>query len=367
MYDQFGENIILTTLVIGVQPFTEIVLTFSIGKWIDRFGRRPILLWSLLIQVIAIAGFALASHVWLFVLCAFLNGLGRFAYIPISRAQISDTVHPEKQAETFALLSTASSIGSLGGPIVGAILFQLNPQVLFIVMAVLLVLYFIMALKFLPESNPITNTNEPVYKLRANDYKMIVWLVVGMLPISFFHSQMETNWPLYLKEYMVNYLFVFSLLETIGTVIFIVLEVVLVNRTSKYSRFRIIQAGYFLYAFASLGFGFSNHIVGLIVSQVLLCLGAIVILNHMQVIISTLAPKEHKGRYFALFGLHWDISRSTGPLLGGSILALVGGKGLFLITFLLLILGVISQTKAIQSIDRKTNVVIESRSALVEE
>jgi len=360
MYDQFGENIVLTTLVIGVQPFTEIVFTILLGGWIDRFGRRPIMLWSLLFQVVAIGGFAFADHVWLFVLFTFLNGIGRFVYIPAARAQISDTVSPKKQAETFALLSTASSIGALGGPVLGAILFQYNQDVLFITMAILILIYFFVGLKFIPESNPRVATEDSPYKLNMKDHKILGWMLVGMLPLSLFHAQMETNWPVLLKENIINYLVVFSMLETIGTVVFIAFEVILINRTSRFSRFRVIQLGYVLYALASLGFGFFHHIVGFIVSQVVFCMGAILTLNHMQTFVSTLAPEAHKGRYFALFGLHWDISRSVGPFLGGAVLSVIGGKGLFIAAFFLIILGGISQSRAIQIIEQKEHVRLDA-------
>ncbi|KGX89934.1 MDR family MFS transporter [Pontibacillus marinus] len=361
LYDQLSENIVLTTLIVGVQPFTEILFTILFGGWIDRLGRRPVMLGSLLFQVIAIGGFAFASHVWLFVLFTFINGVGRFVYIPAARAQIADTVSQNKQAETFALLSTASSIGALGGPAIGAFLFKVNQEILFITMATFILIYLLAGLKLLPESNPRASATSS-YNLKSRDYKMLGWLMIGMLPISLFHAQMETNWPVFLKETVTNYLVVFSVLETIGTIVFILFEVILVNRTSQFSRFRVIQTGYILYALSSLGFGFFNHIVGFIVSQVLFCLGAILTLNHIQTFISTLAPEDHKGRYFALFGLHWDISRSVGPFLGGTVLAGIGGEGLYVTVFLLIVLGVGSQIRLIRSIESKEKIRLDVTS-----
>ncbi|GEN52602.1 MFS transporter [Halobacillus faecis] len=350
MYDQFGNNILLATLVIGVQPLTEILFTFLFGGWIDKAGRRAVQLGSLVIQVVAVAGFAFSDQMGVFIFFAFLNGLGRFAYIPAARAQISETVAIERQSETFALLSTASSIGALGGPVIGAVLFYHDPRSLFFLLSGVLLVYLLTGLKWLPESNLRVKSNEPVPRLNRRDYRTIGWLLAGMLPLSLFHAQMETNWPVFLKENIVNYLFVFSLLETIGTIVFICLEVVLVNRTKHISRLHVIQAGYIFYVFAVLGFGFFHHIIAFIVSQLFFCLGAILTLNHMQTFISTLAPSEHKGKYFALFGLHWDISRSTGPLLGGMVLSIFNGHILFLSLALLIVGGAFIQTMAIRSL-----------------
>ncbi|MYL32610.1 MFS transporter [Pontibacillus yanchengensis] len=362
MYEQFGENIMIVTLVIGIQPFTEILFTFLLGGWIDRIGRRPIMLGSLAFQIIAIGGFAFATHTWLYVLFSFLNGIGRFVYIPAARAQIADIIPASKQAETFAILSTASSIGALGGPIVGAVLFQFNQEFLFLMMASLILVYLLIAIAFLPESIPTTMEKTRDYKVKLKNNKLLVWFAVGMLPLSFFHAQMETNWPVYLKENLVNYLFVFSLLETIGTIVFILFEVYLINRTAGFSSAFMVQVGYGLYAVAAIGFGVFHNIVGLIVSQVLFCMGSIMVLNHMQSLVSNIAPVNHKGRYFALFGLHWDISRSVGPLLGSGILSALGGRNLFFVVFLLVVLGFFSQTRAFTSISEKQSILLEKSS-----
>lgn len=127
MYDRLEENLALATLIIGIQPLTEILFTLLMGGWIDRFGRRPVLLGSLLFQLTAMIGFIMAADVWAFAVCAFINGLGRFVYIPAARAQISETVPPEKQTQTFALLQTGANIGALAGPFAGAALFSRAP------------------------------------------------------------------------------------------------------------------------------------------------------------------------------------------------------------------------------------------------
>ncbi|KGP73458.1 MFS transporter [Pontibacillus yanchengensis] len=362
LYGQFEENIVIATLIIGIQPLTEILFTFLLGGWIDRIGRRPIILVSLVFQIIAIGGFAFAEHIWLFALFAFLNGIGRFVYIPAARAQIADIIPVTKQAETFAIVNTASSIGALGGPIVGAVLFEYNQELLFLMMAGLILVYLLIAIAFLPESNPATMEKSHHIKFKLKNHKLLFWFAVGMLPLSFFHAQMETNWPVYLQENLVNYLVVFSLLETIGTIIFIVFEVYLINRTSSFSASFMVQVGYGLYAFSAIGFGVFQHIIGFIVSQVLFCLGSIVVLNHMQRVVSEIAPVHHKGRYFALFGLHWDISRSIGPLIGSGLLSVLGGGNLFIVVSLLIVLGFFSQTKAFTSKGGQPSILLEKSS-----
>ncbi|MYL30398.1 MFS transporter [Halobacillus halophilus] len=343
MYDRLEENLALATLIIGIQPLTEILFTLLMGGWIDRFGRRPVLLGSLLFQLTAMIGFIMAADVWAFAVCAFINGLGRFVYIPAARAQISETVPPEKQTQTFALLQTGANIGALAGPFAGAALFSRHPPLLFGLMAVLTAVYAFIVWRWLPESRADGHTKKS--DPGTISYKNLTFLACAMLPISLFHAQMETNWPVYLKETIEHYLWTFSVLETISTLTFICFEVLLVRWTESWQRLRVIQAGWLFYTAAAFGFACSPHFFGFIVSQLLFCFGAILTLNPMQTFISSIAPEAHKGRYFAWFGLHWDFSRSAGPFAGGLFLSHFGGGWLFSTLGVLLILGGVLQTK----------------------
>ncbi|WP_242520224.1 MDR family MFS transporter [Halobacillus kuroshimensis] len=350
MYDRFDENLGLAALVIGIQPFTEILFTLFFGRWIDRFGRRPVLLGSLFFQITAMVGFIVAADVWTFAVCAFLNGLGRFVYIPAARAQISETVPLEKQTRTFALLETGSNIGALAGPAVGAVLFSWHPPLLFALMAVLTFIYALIVWLWLPES--WTGVLTGVSERKPVPYKKLAFLACSMLPISLFHAQMETNWPVYLKENTEHYLWTFSVLQMTGTLFFICFEVLLAHWAEKWPRNRVIQTGWLFYTAAAFGFAFSSHFVGLIVSQLLLCIGAVLVLNPMQTFISAIAPQAHKGRYFALFGLHWDFSRSAGPFTGGLFLSFFGGGWLFSTLGILLIIGGFIQTNRLATYSR---------------
>ncbi|UOQ91734.1 MFS transporter [Halobacillus shinanisalinarum] len=354
MYNEFDGNLVLTTLIIGVQPLSEILLTVTLGKWADSLGRRPIILTSLSLQFIAVAGFAFAETVWMFAVLGVLNAFGRFIYIPVSRAQIADLVHLEKQAETFAILGMAESLGSLLAPALGALFFQVSRSYLFLFAAGLLFLYLLLCIKYLPESNgegrQRTLDTETIDFDEKRNSLLLMLMMGSALPISFFHSQMETNWPIYLEAYFVNYLMIFALLETVGRVVYLFLEVVVVNRTSKFRIEKVVVSGYILYAMAALIFGLAHHIIALVVAQILLCLASMISLNHLQGTISKLAPVNGRARYFAIFGTHWDISRSIGPFIGGWLLSQMGGGGLFLTVMTLILAGGWSQYRALLKI-----------------
>ncbi|HET7656787.1 MAG TPA: MFS transporter, partial [Bacillales bacterium] len=76
IYQNVQQNILLTTLVVGIQPFTEMVLTVVAGGWTDRWGRRRLMIISLIVQVLAVGGLFFAANLWIFALLTMMNGFG---------------------------------------------------------------------------------------------------------------------------------------------------------------------------------------------------------------------------------------------------------------------------------------------------
>jgi len=101
-----------------------------IGNLSDRFGRRPVLILSLLALGIDYLITGLAPTIaWLFVARA-LSGLAGASYTT-ANAYIADISSPEKRAANFGLTGAAFSIGFVLGPALGGMLGAYGPRVPF--------------------------------------------------------------------------------------------------------------------------------------------------------------------------------------------------------------------------------------------
>jgi DHA1 family tetracycline resistance protein-like MFS transporter len=88
---------------------------------IDRFGRRPVLILSLVAIGIDYLLTGLAPTIaWLFV-ARFLSGMAGAAY-PTANAYIADVSPPEKRAANFGLTGAAFGIGFVLGPGIGGVI-----------------------------------------------------------------------------------------------------------------------------------------------------------------------------------------------------------------------------------------------------
>jgi DHA1 family tetracycline resistance protein-like MFS transporter len=124
-----------------------------LGNLSDRFGRRPILLFSLAAFGInyLIMGWA-TSIVWLFISQTFAGAFG--ATTATAGAYMADVTPGPERAHRFALIGAAMGIGIIVGPIVGGFLSHFGLRLPFFVAAGMSLLNVAYGTLILPESHP---------------------------------------------------------------------------------------------------------------------------------------------------------------------------------------------------------------------
>ncbi|MDH7576919.1 MAG: MFS transporter [Bacillota bacterium] len=117
-----GFNAGLIGLLLSVYATTETLAKTPFGIWSDRFGRRPLILFGLLLAALVPLGFMSARSPLSFIFLQVLNGLGVAAYWPILSALIADGVRVEERATALSVINMAY-LAALGvGPALGTYL-----------------------------------------------------------------------------------------------------------------------------------------------------------------------------------------------------------------------------------------------------
>jgi MFS transporter, DHA1 family, tetracycline resistance protein len=145
-----------------------------IGNLSDRFGRRPVLILSLVAIGIdyTITGFA-PTIGWLF-LARFLSGAAGGSYATVN-AYVADITPPEKRAANFGLIGAAFGLGFIIGPLLGGFFGQYGPRVPFFVAAGLAFTNALYGFVVLKETLPKEN-RRPFQLARANPVGTLVAL-----------------------------------------------------------------------------------------------------------------------------------------------------------------------------------------------
>lgn len=91
------------------------------GGLSDRFGRRPIILISILIMGLSYVVFAHSTALWILFAARVMGGFGA-ANISVSYAYISDVTPAENRTKAFGVIGAAFGLGFILGPIIGGVI-----------------------------------------------------------------------------------------------------------------------------------------------------------------------------------------------------------------------------------------------------
>jgi DHA1 family tetracycline resistance protein-like MFS transporter len=162
-----AHGFIMAGWLMAAYPLAQFVFTPLLGQLADKYGRKPILLISILGTIISYILFALAIEyrlIWLLFMARILDGVSG-ANIAAAQAIISDVSPPQSRAKNFGLVGVAVGIGFVLGPFIGGRLSDshlvswFNPTTPFWFAAGLSLINLLLVLGLLPETliNKTTN------------------------------------------------------------------------------------------------------------------------------------------------------------------------------------------------------------------
>ncbi|MGR3527495.1 MAG: TCR/Tet family MFS transporter [Paracoccaceae bacterium] len=107
-----------------------------LGGLSDRFGRRPVLLVSILVMAADYVVMALAGSIWLLLAGRIVGGITAATHSTAS-AYMADISAPHEKARNFGLIGAAFGMGFVLGPVMGGLLAEWGTRAPFIAAALL--------------------------------------------------------------------------------------------------------------------------------------------------------------------------------------------------------------------------------------
>lgn len=306
--------------------FMQFIFAPILGNLSDKYGRRPVLLFSLFGFGIDYILLSFAPNIaWLFLGRAIAGITG--ASFTTAAAYIADISTPENRAKNFGMIGAAFGLGFVIGPILGGFLGELGERVPFMVAAGLAFTNWLYGYFVLPESLKAEN-RRPFDIKRANPigsllhlkkYPAVGGLIGSFIFIYLASHAVNSNWSFFtIERFQWSKKMIGISLGVVGVLVGAVQGGLVRIVNPKIGNERSVYLGLSLYALGMLLFAFASSTWMMFVFLVPYCLGGISG-PALQSIISSHVPANEQGE---LQGALTSLISSTtivGPLMMTSL------------------------------------------------
>ncbi len=149
---RFGLNDFQAAMLFAVFSLCAFLASPVIGTLSDKYGRKPMLLISLIGTAISFILLAIAHNPLLLFLARALDGITA-GNIPVVQAVISDTTEPKDRAKGFGIIGASFGFGFVFGPAISAITVGISPALPFWIATCITLVAIILTYIMLPETN----------------------------------------------------------------------------------------------------------------------------------------------------------------------------------------------------------------------
>ncbi len=306
------------------------------GVWSDKFGRRRVMLTSLVSG--ALLTFLVGLPLTPSLLIVFLTGMGFTVplFQPAAMAAVGDMVPPERLSYAYGLMRMASNAGIIIGPMLGGFLADHSFFWIFCLDALSMLIFFLIVFVSIPETRPAhTTTNLGPGRLKdvARDAMFLRFALLWSLT-SLVYSQLFMVVPAYLHLQLGYRPSFFGYLAAENAVLVVALQLPITRLTRRIARPLLMAMGTLCYSI-----GFWVMLIGharpvFITAVVVITLGENMINPAASAWVADRAPEHLRGRYMGFFSLANRAGFAVGPLTGGFLMTLgalpwLGVTGLF--------------------------------------
>lgn len=342
--NQFGIDVTTIGWIIGAGPLMGIFVGFYGGYLSDIFGRRTILISSLVLWGLTQICFSFASTISLFVILSALNGILRAIADPVIQAVISDRTDGETKERAYHYRYFAINLGAAIGPVLGSWILLSHPVLGFTIAGLSLVCF---AIAFAVQSRGAFYLSEKfekppgfgtVMKTLVKD-RTLNYFVLASIVCAFSYSQIDAALPVILTDvFGKDGARIFGWTIATNGITIIIFQLGLNKITKHLNTVKTVAVSCLVFGLGFAGFAYSSNIWwAYIASMVVLALGEILVFSNGYVLIDRLAPPHLRGTYHSAANL-FAVGLAFGPPLGGWVLKHSDQKVLFNLAAALLFL-----------------------------
>jgi multidrug resistance protein len=336
-----------TALGVLVTSFALMQFIFSpiLGRLSDHYGRRPVLLLSILTSVMSFLLFALANSFFMLLLSRIIAGLA--TEIGVAQAYISDVTSEKERTKWMGRMGAAHGAGFIIGPALGGYLSTYGFPAAGFTAAAIALLNLVFAFFFLPESKT-TIKDEEESEASSSRFSGIISalskpMMSSLLAIQFIMSLAFAAFPVIMPLLAISQ---FGLSSSTMSFFFIYVGLIQIvfqgfivgKLASKLGDEKLIPLGSLLMTVGILFMAVYPIYYIFIALTTIMMIGIGILGTAIPSVISKNTSKSEQGGTLGVTQSVSSIARIPGPLLGGFVFEFAGlGAPFFLSAFMLAI------------------------------
>jgi len=202
--EEYGAGPVAVTWLMAVYSLAQFLMAPVWGGLSDRWGRRPVMLFSIAMATLCLAGFAAADELWLLFVFRILHG-GAAANISTAQACVADLTTVENRAKGMGMIGAAFGLGFTLGPFMGGELSAFGLSTPIWVAAGLSLFNLILAVWLLPETRAATTARvkrsiDPRSFIQVARHPVVGLCIVLTFVMTIAFAMMESSFTLFAEH-----------------------------------------------------------------------------------------------------------------------------------------------------------------------
>jgi ACDE family multidrug resistance protein len=319
-------------LLVAVFTLPGATLTPVLGVLGDRFGRKRVLVPSLLLFAVAGTACGFARSFELLLWLRLLQGMGAAALGALNITILGDLYSGWRRATAMGLNASVLSIGTATYPAIGGVLAELGWHYPFFLPALALpvALGVLWRLK-----NP-----EPSSEQTLGDYlrntltsvrnpRVLGLLLASLMTFVILYGAYITYLPFLARDFFGASAMVIGLLFSVTSVSTAITSFRLGRLARRFPSRKLIGAGFAFYVVTMVGLPLAPRLVWLVPSIVLFGVANGISIPSILTMLSGLAPAGHRAAFMSVNAMVLRLGQTLGPLVAGAMIQIWGLSGAY--------------------------------------
>lgn len=309
-------------MLVASFAFAQFIFSPISGNLSDRYGRKKMIVFGLIVSGIAQITFGLSTEVWMLFVARFLGGLGSAFIAPPIMAYVADITTYEQRGRGMGMIGASMSLGFMIGPGIGGFLSNVSLHFPFFAAGGAAIIAALLSFILLP--NTKVNLSQEKHKqdrlakqmMQSVKMPYFVMLLI-VLVFSFGISNFQTTFSLYLTQKFQYSPSDIAIILTVGGAVGVVIQMFVITPLFKrFGEMKVVLVNLVIASIAMVSILFVSGFAFILLLETIFSTATTLIRPAVNTLISKLAGNE-QGFAAGLNNAYMSLGNMIGPALAG--------------------------------------------------